>query len=184
MNRWMKLLAVLALAVGVGMVLAIKHGRGRATEPDEASAAAGGPASLPMVGQTTVETDAASTDSPPASTADVAESSAATTVSRSLPRLVDLGAGTCVACKMMEPVLEQLRTEYKGRLRVDYHDVWKEPDVARHYSIRVIPTQIFLDPSGQELFRHEGYLSKEDILAKWKELGFDLTAGTGAVESP
>jgi len=184
MNRWMRVLVVLALVVGVGVVLAIKHGQGRTAEPDEASAAAGGPASLPVAGQTTVDTDAASTDSPPASTDDVTESSAATTVSRSLPRLVDLGAGTCVACKMMEPVLEQLRTEYEGRLRVDYHDVWKEPDVARHYSIRVIPTQIFLDPSGQELFRHEGFFSKEDILAKWKEMGFDLSAGTAAVESP
>ncbi|HEV58993.1 MAG TPA: thioredoxin [Phycisphaerales bacterium] len=180
----MRVLVVLALVVGVGVVLAIKHGQGRTAEPDEASAAAGGPASLPVAGQTTVDTDAASTDSPPASTDDVTESSAATTVSRSLPRLVDLGAGTCVACKMMEPVLEQLRTEYEGRLRVDYHDVWKEPDVARHYSIRVIPTQIFLDPSGQELFRHEGFFSKEDILAKWKEMGFDLSAGTAAVESP
>jgi thioredoxin 1 len=35
----------------------------------------------------------------------------------------------------------------------------------------MIPTQIFFDAEGRELFRHTGFLAKEDILAKWKELG-------------
>ena len=38
-----------------------------------------------------------------------------------------------------------------------------------------MPTQIFYDSSGKELFRHEGFYSKEDILGKWNELGVDLT---------
>jgi len=40
--------------------------------------------------------------------------------------------------------------------------------------VEMIPTQIFLDASGKELFRHTGFFGKEDILAKWKELGVDL----------
>jgi thioredoxin 1 len=38
----------------------------------------------------------------------------------------------------------------------------------------VIPTQIFYDAAGRELFRHEGFFGKDDILAKWKELGVSL----------
>jgi thioredoxin 1 len=38
----------------------------------------------------------------------------------------------------------------------------------------VIPTQIFFDAEGKELFRHVGFFAKEDILAKWKELGVEL----------
>jgi len=43
-----------------------------------------------------------------------------------------------------------------------------------NYNIKLIPTQIFYDPSGKEVFRHEGFFGKADILAKWKELGVDL----------
>ena len=75
---------------------------------------------------------------------------------------------------MMAPILEELKTEYAGRLRVDVIDVWKNPDAGKEYGIRIIPTQIFYDASGKELFRHEGFFGKADILAKWKELGIDI----------
>jgi thioredoxin 1 len=93
-----------------------------------------------------------------------------------LPRLVDLGASTCIPCKMMAPILEELKAEYASRLRVEFVDVRENPAAASEYGIQVIPTQIFYDASGKELFRHEGFISKEDILAKWKELGIDLPA--------
>lgn len=96
---------------------------------------------------------------------------------KALPRLVDLGAGKCIPCKLMAPILEELKTEYTGRLQVDFYDVWKNPDPAKEYGIKIIPTQIFFDASGRELFRHEGFFSKEDILAKWKELGIDVEKG-------
>lgn len=95
-------------------------------------------------------------------------------VVENLPRLVDLGADKCIPCKMMAPILEELKTEYTGKLQVDFIDVWKDPAPGQKAGIRVIPTQIFYDASGKELFRHEGFYSKEDILAKWKELGIDL----------
>ncbi|MGA2916050.1 MAG: thioredoxin family protein [Sedimentisphaerales bacterium] len=94
---------------------------------------------------------------------------------KKLPRLVDLGADKCIPCKMMKPALEELDKEYKSKLQVEFYDVWKEPAFAQQYAIRVIPTQIFFGLDGKELFRHEGYFSKEDILVKWKEFGFDLS---------
>ena len=95
-----------------------------------------------------------------------------------LPRLVDLGADKCIPCKMMAPILQELKKEYVGRLRVDFIDVWKNPGAGDQFGIQLIPTQIFFDPAGNELWRHEGFMSKEDILAKWRELGIDLSVPT------
>jgi len=91
-----------------------------------------------------------------------------------LPRLLDLGAGKCIPCKMMAPILEELKHAYAETFKTEFVDVWQDPEPGRKYGIRVIPTQIFFDADGKELFRHEGFFSKEDILAKWKELGVDL----------
>jgi thioredoxin 1 len=101
-----------------------------------------------------------------------------------LPRLVDLGADKCIPCKMMAPVLKELTKEYEGQLVVEFIDVWKNPDAGKPFNINLIPTQIFFDAAGKELFRHEGFFSKKDILAKWKELGVDLKANESAKAPP
>jgi len=90
------------------------------------------------------------------------------------PRLVDLGAGKCIPCKAMAPILEDLKKAYEGKLAVEFIDVWERQEEAAKYKISLIPTQIFFDAEGKELFRHEGFFSKEEILAKCKELGFSL----------
>jgi thioredoxin 1 len=93
---------------------------------------------------------------------------------KSMPRLVDLGAGQCIPCKMMAPILEELKAEYEGKLEVLLLDVHEEPDFITQYSVSIIPTQIFYDAFGKEIFRHEGFISKEDILARFKKLGIEL----------
>ena len=95
-------------------------------------------------------------------------------VKAAVPRLVDLGAGKCIPCKKMAPILEELKKEYAGRMEVEFIDVWKNPDAGKAYGIEMIPTQIFYDASGTELFRHTGFFGKEDILGKWKELGVEF----------
>ncbi|MCU0613021.1 MAG: thioredoxin family protein [Candidatus Eisenbacteria bacterium] len=97
----------------------------------------------------------------------------------SLPRLVDLGADKCIPCKMMAPILVELRRDYAGQFEVEFVDVWKNPAPGRAYGINVIPTQIFFDASGAERFRHEGFFGKEDILKKWAELGVAVKPPTG-----
>jgi thioredoxin 1 len=76
----------------------------------------------------------------------------------------------------MVPVLDALRREYAGKLQVDFVDAWKNPDAAAPFNVYGIPTQIFFDPSGRELQRHLGFISKEEILETWRRLGFRLTA--------
>jgi len=91
-----------------------------------------------------------------------------------LPRLLDLGADKCIPCKMMAPILDELKIEYAEVFAVEFIDVWKNPDAAQPYKVKIIPTQIFFSPDGKELFRHQGFFGREDILAKWRELGFEI----------
>lgn len=99
---------------------------------------------------------------------------AAAPAARPIPRLVDLGAGKCIPCKAMAPILEQLRADYAGRMEVTFIDVWQAPEQATAHRIQMIPTQIFYAADGRELARHEGFMSREEILAQWKALGVEL----------
>ena len=105
---------------------------------------------------------------------DAATPAAQAAPAANLPTLIDLGATKCIPCKMMAPILEELKAEYAGKLNVVFIDVWENPEASKQHGINLIPTQIFLDADGKELFRHEGFFSREDILAKWKELGVEL----------
>jgi thioredoxin 1 len=93
---------------------------------------------------------------------------------RPVPRLVDLGSVGCVPCKAMAPILEGLRAEYAGRMEVEFIDVWKDRDAADAWGVRLIPTQVFLGADGQELARHQGFMGKDEILARWQAVGVKL----------
>ncbi|MDX9867512.1 MAG: thioredoxin family protein [Kiritimatiellia bacterium] len=92
---------------------------------------------------------------------------------KALPRLVDLGAGKCVPCKAMKPILEDLMANYAGTFKTEFIDVWENEAAGKAYGVKMIPTQLFFDATGKEVFRHEGFFSKEEILGKWKELGVE-----------
>ncbi|HEX9916427.1 MAG TPA: thioredoxin family protein [candidate division Zixibacteria bacterium] len=93
------------------------------------------------------------------------------TLNKNLPALIDLGRGTCKACKMMQPILEELSEEYKGRATIRIVDIRYEPEQANFYNIRLIPTQIFFDSAGNEVYRHEGFMDKLSIQQKLLEIG-------------
>jgi len=62
--------------------------------------------------------------------ATTAKQPAAAPVAVKYPALVDVGAKQCIPCKMMEPILEELKAEYAGSLRVEFIDVQVDPDTA------------------------------------------------------
>lgn len=108
-----------------------------------------------------------------ASTERPASSSIQMTVLR--PKLVDLGAGKCKACKEMAPVLEKAKADYAGVADVEFIDVWENRDAGAQYGIRMIPTQIFYDAQGREVMRHEGFLPREEIDRQFESLGVKLS---------
>lgn len=87
------------------------------------------------------------------------------------PALVDFGAGGCMACDMMTPLLEELRAEYAGRASVLFVSVRDDPLLGARYGIRVIPVQVLFNAQGKEVFRHEGFWGKDAMVAKLAELG-------------
>jgi thioredoxin 1 len=159
MNKTTKIVIVIALIAVVGIIFALKQ-KNKASVSEPVAIASSN-------SETTTESKPQNLENP-----NGAETAA------NLPRLVDLGAGKCIPCKIMAPILEELKSQYQGKLEVVIIDVWEKPDEAKKYKINIIPTQIFYDASGKELFRHEGFFSKEDILGKWKEFGINLEKGT------
>ena len=147
-GSWIRIVILLAVVFSVAGVLAIK---------DRAGSPAGDPAAAPDTGPDPIAAPAAATES--------------------LPRLIDLGADKCIPCKMMAPILEKLKTDLAGQCEIVFIDVWKNPQESPKYGIKAIPTQIFFGPDGQEFFRHQGFFSREDILAAFTEHGITFTFG-------
>ncbi|MCB2215278.1 MAG: thioredoxin family protein [Desulfobulbaceae bacterium] len=88
-----------------------------------------------------------------------------------LVTMLDLGATQCVPCKMMAPIIEELKVEYQGRASIIFIDVWQHREQARLFGIKGIPTQIFYDRDGNEVGRHVGFMDKESIVSVFKKLG-------------
>ncbi len=85
--------------------------------------------------------------------------------------MLELGSVGCVPCEQMKPVMEKLRTSYKGRLEVFFVDVRKDRDTARKFNVFAIPTQVFLDKNGREFHRHMGFYGYEEIVPILKKAG-------------
>ena len=88
-----------------------------------------------------------------------------------LPKLLDFGAGTCIPCKKMAPILKELSEEYKGRVDIKIIEVYVDRELTRENRIRLIPTQIFFDSKNKEVFRHEGFMDKERIKKIFEKMG-------------
>jgi len=88
-----------------------------------------------------------------------------------LPKLLDFGAGTCIPCKKMAPILKELSEEYKGRVVIKIIEVYQEREMTQANRIRLIPTQIFFDAKNQEVLRHEGFMDKEQIKKVFEKMG-------------
>lgn len=89
------------------------------------------------------------------------------------PVMVDFGAEGCGPCDMMTPILAELQTELAGKCTVLFLPVREQPLVAARYGIRSIPVQVFFDAQGQEVFRHTGFFSKQQILGQLAEMGVE-----------
>jgi len=78
---------------------------------------------------------------------------------------LEIGAESCIPCRMMQPIMKEIAEEYPGVVEVIFHDLNKDRSIGHKYSIRVMPTQVFLDANGREFFRHEGFYPKGELTA-------------------
>jgi len=85
-------------------------------------------------------------------------------IKSSQPVLVDYWAAWCGPCKMIAPILEEVASEYAGRLTVAKLNVDENQDTATKYGIRGIPT-LMLFKDGQAAATKVGALSKSQLTA-------------------
>ncbi len=87
------------------------------------------------------------------------------------PLLVDFGANSCIPCRQLRPVLKEISMEYGEKTKILVIDVYQYQHLAREYKIMVLPTLVFFDSKGKEVYRQVGIMEKEKIVAKLKEIG-------------
>lgn len=78
--------------------------------------------------------------------------------------LVDFFATWCQPCKMMHPVLEQVKATLGDKIRIIKVDIDKHNGTAAAYGIQSVPT-LMLFRKGEMLYRQSGAMSKADLLA-------------------
>ena len=86
---------------------------------------------------------------------------------------VELGSVGCIPCDKMQPIMKEIEEEYKGQVKVVFHDVKtaKGQPYIKEFGIRAIPTQVFLDKDGNEYFRHLGFFAKDELIKVLKMQG-------------
>jgi thioredoxin 1 len=90
--------------------------------------------------------------------------------------MIDLGAKKCIPCKMMAPIMEKLEKVYHGKADIVFIDVWENNEQAGRFGIRGIPTQIFFDKTGKEVYRHTGFMDEESIIKQLTSMGVPAPA--------
>ena len=79
------------------------------------------------------------------------------------PVLVDFFATWCGPCKMLGPILKEVKDSLGDRISIIKIDVDKNQQIAAQYQVRGVPTMILFQDSKQ-LWRQSGVLTKEDII--------------------
>ncbi len=92
---------------------------------------------------------------------------------RGMVTMVDLGAKKCIPCKMMAPILVKIGKQYEGKAAIVFIDVWEHREQARRFGIQAIPTQIFFDKTGREVYRHVGFMDEKAIVNQLKKMGIE-----------
>lgn len=88
------------------------------------------------------------------------------------PVIYEFGRKLCPICRQMEEVLKAVREVYAGEFELRLLYIDEDIKLFRQFNIAIVPTQVFLDASGKEVFRHEGLLPREQLEKKLRELKF------------
>ena len=91
-----------------------------------------------------------------------------------VPSVTMLSTKSCPACDQMSKVLQQIEKDYKGKISTSHIYLEKNPDIAKKYNVRYVPTLIFKDASGKEIAQEVGYRSLKDVLRIFEDFGVKI----------
>ena len=87
------------------------------------------------------------------------------------PHLLELGSDRCHACQIMGKTLYKVKKEHP-KYNISYVNVSKDRTVAMELEVQMIPTQIIYDAKGEEVYRHVGKLSTDELQEVFKKYQF------------
>lgn len=85
--------------------------------------------------------------------------------------MIDLGKKTCTQCRMMAPILEKLKIKYKGKAEIVFINLIDDPEQQYRFSLKALPTQIFFNKQGKEIYRHTGFMAEKAIVEQLNKMG-------------
>ena len=95
----------------------------------------------------------------------VTDANFAETINSGMPVVVDFWATWCGPCRAIAPIVDEVATEYEGKVLVCKCNVDECDDAPVDYNIRSIPTLIFFK-NGEIVDRHVGAITKAELVAK------------------
>ena len=85
-------------------------------------------------------------------------------VQQEVPVLIDFKADWCAPCKMMTPILKQVKQNFKDQIKIIKIDIDKNPAVAQKYAVRSVPT-LALFTNGKLVWRQSGVIQANQIIS-------------------
>jgi thioredoxin 1 len=85
---------------------------------------------------------------------------------------LEFGATGCISCRRMEMVMNEIRKIYPKLVKVKFINILlpENQEIMKYFGIAVIPTQVLLNSNGNEVFRHTGYYSTDDLEKEFLKL--------------
>ncbi len=96
---------------------------------------------------------------------------------KELPKMWDFGSVSCLPCKTMKEIIDPMMVDYKGKVDIRIINVYEDKERTQQFRIVTIPTQVFIDAGGKELFRHIGVYPRDSIVARFRDFGFPIVSG-------
>ena len=91
-----------------------------------------------------------------------------------LPSLKVLSTPSCPACAKMHRVLDDLDSQYGGKVKTEKINLLERRDVAKEFKVRYVPHLLFVDKNGKIVKEEVGYVPLDKVLTTFKDAGIDL----------
>ena len=91
-----------------------------------------------------------------------------------VPSIIMLSSHSCPACAKMSGVLREINTQYRGRITTTNIYLENNPDIAKKYNVRFVPTLILRDSAGKEIALEVGYKAADELLKIFENAGVNI----------
>jgi thioredoxin 1 len=95
------------------------------------------------------------------------------------PLIVRFGLDRCLQCIKQGQAFDTLEPQYAGQMAFRFVHIGKQEEMAGAYKVLLIPTVLFFDAGGEEVFRHVGYLDAAQLEAAFARAGLLGVAAGG-----